>query len=187
MALSSRQGLESRLSSPLQDRRNPPNAYGAHAMSGRKPPKELCMEFAWLDSWLCDLKDAVERSIRKAKPNISPDRLAKLSEVSYIRHGRYHWVMIAGQIRFAVRNEDGVIFGVEADVIRRDRAYGKVGEWEEWGWETDPPSRLQQQAASSKASRAMTDDGHPTEPTERQLHHEIEQPPLSSAMLTADA
>ena len=40
-------------------------------MPRRKPPKELCMEFAWLDGWLCDLKDAVERSILKAKPNVS--------------------------------------------------------------------------------------------------------------------
>jgi hypothetical protein len=119
-------------------------------MPGRKAPKELCMEFAWLDGWLCDLKDAVERSILKAKPHIAPDRLAKLSAVDYIRHGKYHWIMIVGQLRFAVRDEDGVIFGVEGDVIRRNRSFGKVGEWEGWDWEPYPPTRLHDRTASPR-------------------------------------
>ena len=55
------------------------------------------------------------------------------------------------------------------------------GEWEQWDWETDPPSRLQDQTPPSNESRSFADDGKPTEPTEGQPHHEIEQPPRLDA------
>src|SRR5690348_5339805 len=82
------------------------NTSGARAMAGRTAHKEPCMELAWLDAWLCDLKAAVERSILARRPDIKPDRLARLSAVDYVQDGKYHWVMIAGQIRFAARDED---------------------------------------------------------------------------------
>jgi hypothetical protein len=105
------------------------------------------MEFAWLDGWLCDLKAAVERSILARRPNIPADRLAKLSAVDYVQDGKYHWVLVAGQIRFAVRDEDGTILGVEADVIRKDRNFGRVGQWESWDWASDPPRQIQDRTA----------------------------------------
>lgn len=88
------------------------------------------MEFAWLDGWSLDLKDAVERSVLKAKPNISADRLARLSKVDDVRSGKCHWEMVAGQLQFAVRLADWTIFGVTGDVIRFRRPFGKIGAWE---------------------------------------------------------
>jgi len=116
-------------------------------MAACKIHKELCMEFAWFDAWLCDLKAAVERSVLARRPDIKPDRLAKLSAVDYVQDGKCHWVLVAGQIRFAVRDEDGTILGVEGDVIRKGPIFGRVGEWESWDWASDPPRQIQDRIA----------------------------------------
>ena len=117
--------------------------------------KELCMEFAWLDGWLCDLKDAVERSVVKSNPDISPDKFADRTRVECIQSGRYHWVSIGGEFRFAVRSVNGVIFGVKGDAIEFRQPFGCVGEWEQWDWETFPPRRVRDPIGEN---RAMADD-----------------------------
>lgn len=108
-------------------------------MTTRTKRKEVCMEFAWLDAWLLDLRDAVERSILARRPQIRADRLAKLSEANYIKYSGYHWIFVCGQIRYVVRNRDGMILGVKNGRIDGRRTFGVVGQWEAWSWETYPP------------------------------------------------
>jgi hypothetical protein len=97
------------------------------------------MEFAWLDAWLLDLRDAVERSILAAKPNIDTDKLAKLSKVECDADSTYEWIFVGGTIRYVVRKRDGVILGFENGRVNGHRPYGVVGQWEAYDWGTYPP------------------------------------------------